>query len=376
MKKADTEPENGILLKKLTYDVNGREILHDISMEVPKGVFAGVLGANGAGKTTLLKCMIGMNRCAGEIRICGRKREDCSEKEFARLISMMNQNTNLDFSFTCRQVVEFGRFPYWGRGIWYHRDDQAAIEAAMRETGTLELSDVPVTRISGGERQRVLFAKILAQNTQVILLDEPTANMDLYYQRQLFAFGKKLAAQGKTVLAAVHDLNLALQYCERFYLLKDGRLLAQGTAEEAFRSEVMKQAYHLDTVIYQNPFFPQMELTAAERTQELQNLRIHLQYRGENVREWMYRLWSKGAALSTGPLPPDSLDAEAARIFDIPMLPPDQAEAQLAQACREGKRVVILSEASEKTPELPGVLRYTVTEAEGAAGFEAFLEAI
>ena len=373
MKKADTGSENGIFLRQVAYGVNGREILHDISMEVPKGVFAGVLGANGAGKTTLLKCIIGINRCGGEIRICGRKRENCTEKEFARLISMMNQNTNLDFSFTCRQVVEFGRFPYWDRGLWYHQDDQAAIEAAMKETGTLELADVPVTRISGGERQRVLFAKILAQDTRVILLDEPTANMDLYYQRQLFAFGKKLAAQGKTVLAAVHDLNLALQYCEQFYLLKEGKLLAQGEAKEAFRSEVMKQAYHLDTVLYRNPFFPQLELTAVECSQELRDLRVHLMCRSGNVREWMYRLWSKGADLSAGMLPPDSLDAEAARIFGVLMLSQAQADAQLRHACQEGKKVVILSEGDEK---LPGVLRFTITEAEGAAGFEAFLESL
>ncbi len=252
--------ESGLHIKKLSFSYGSKKTLHDISIDVPKGSFSGILGANGSGKTTLLKCINGILSGDGEVTISGQKKSSCSEREFAKLVSLMNQNTNLDFSFTCKQVVEFGRYPYWKKGFWGAKGDDAIITKAMVDTGTLQLADTSITCISGGERQRVLFAKILAQDTDVILLDEPTANLDIYYQHQLFSFGKNLAAQGKTVLAAVHDLNLALHFCDNFFLLDKGKLISQGKAEDVFLPENLKQAYNIDTILYENPHLPRLEI--------------------------------------------------------------------------------------------------------------------
>ena len=256
--------EPGVELKHITFQAGGRTILKDISLSADRGCFAGVLGANGAGKTTLLKCINGIHACSGEVRVWGRNIRDCTEKEVARLVSLMNQNTNLEFDFTCRQVVEFGRYPYWKKGFWGEKGDERIVVQAMRDTGVLEFADVLVTRISGGERQRVLFAKTLAQDSRVVLLDEPTANLDLRYQRQLFQFGQRLACEGKTVLAAVHDLNIALRYCDTFFLLHEGELLAQGTAGEVMSPEHMRQAYGLNTQLYRNPVHHGLELAVLD----------------------------------------------------------------------------------------------------------------
>ncbi len=359
--------ENAIELEHISLSIDGKQILKDISFSVPKGSFAGILGANGAGKTTLLKCINGIYPCRGQVRVCGRDRSSCTGQEFARLVSLMNQNTNLEFAFTCRQVVEFGRYPYWKRGLMSNPGDKEIVDRVMKETNTDALADMPITNISGGERQRVFFAKILAQDTDVILLDEATANLDLYYQRQLFSFGRDLARKGKTVLAVVHDLNLALQYCEQFYLLSQGQLLAQGSAREVMSQKNMWQAYHLDTLLYENPCIHQMELSALDKSQTLQNLRIHVLGQDGKL---LYDLWRQGAQLSVCA---DCQNLTMAQIYGIPAMDDSQAIRELLEAKERGKIPVVL-DLDGKTDRILEIPHFFPNTPQGGQAWQKFIE--
>lgn len=253
-----------IKVKDVNLKIGSREILKNINLDIPKGHFVGILGPNGAGKTTLLKCFNGINKPSGEIELNNYNKDDYSEKELAKIISLMNQNTNLDFGFTCEEIVSLGRYPYLQKGFWASVGDKEVVENVMKRTDTWSMKDKNFNTLSGGERQRVLFAKVLAQDTDIILLDEPTASMDIYFQRQLMQFGKDLAKEGKTVVMAIHDLNSAIQFCDYFCLMKQGELLAVGDFNQVFTQENLHKAYNVNTCIYKSPVTDEVQLEIIE----------------------------------------------------------------------------------------------------------------
>lgn len=245
---------NSILeIKNISYTVEGKEILKNISFNCGLGEIIGVIGPNGSGKTTLLKAINRINKIdEGEILLNSKNINFYNEKELARKISFMNQNTNPSFDFPCIDIVVLGRYPYLERFEEYGKTDIGIAEKYMRLTDTLKFRDKSILEISGGERQRVLFAKVLTQETVITLLDEPSSNMDMIFEEELLKYIKKMKNENKTVILVIHNLRMAIKYCSRLILLSDGEILEDGLPEEVITEENLKKAYGVTAKVYYN----------------------------------------------------------------------------------------------------------------------------
>ena len=218
--------ETIIELKNLSIGYGNKSVLQDVNAKINKGEIVGIIGCNGAGKSTLLKTIRGLlPKQSGEILYFGRKLESFSEKELAREVAYLQQNVEVGFGYTGKDIVLAGRYPYmkWWKGESIS-DEELALKC-MEYTGTKELAERPVNEVSGGQKQRILLAKVLAQQTPILFLDEPTTGLDMVYQEEIFRFSKALAEMGKTILMVVHELNLAAKYCSRIILLGEGTIM-------------------------------------------------------------------------------------------------------------------------------------------------------
>lgn len=254
------------------YD-KGERILHDLNFSIQAGDFVGIIGKNGAGKSTLLKSMRGfLPLDKGEILLADRRVQDYSQRELARKIAYLQQQVELTFDYTVRDMVMAGRYPY--KKWWQQQgdEDDRIIEACMKYTDVLDMAERPIRALSGGQRQRVLLAKVLAQQTPVLFLDEPAAGLDLFYQEQIFRFCRELSARGKTVVMVVHELNLADRYCSRLMLLKQGNVLADAAPQQVLTDELLSAGYGTAIHARRNPetghadiYTEELPLTSAKR---------------------------------------------------------------------------------------------------------------
>lgn len=217
---------------KFAYD--RRPILSDATFRIRAGEFVGLVGPNGAGKSTLLKVALGILRAeTGEIRMSGDPLTALTRNQIARRAAFVPQDTGIGSGFTAYEVVAMGRFPYLGRFQPEGSDDLAAIEHAFAATETTGFRDRLVNELSGGERQRVIIARALAQSTPLMVLDEPTANLDLSHQIEVLSLVRDLCRDhGHAAVAAIHDLGSAARYCDRIAIVHDGRIVADGTPEQ------------------------------------------------------------------------------------------------------------------------------------------------
>ena len=222
----------------------GRTVLMDVSFAVRPGELVGLIGANGAGKSTLLKTVRGLLApLGGTVALLGRDIRQLSPRAFAQQAAYLSQQTEIPFGYTVRDIVMAGRYPYLG---WWQREggrDRALVDASLAYVAMTALADRPMQELSGGQRQRTLFAKVLAQQTPVLLLDEPATGLDLMYQEELFRFCQELCAAGRTVLMVVHELGLAARFCSRLLLFGGGHLLADGTPADVLTPARLTAAY-------------------------------------------------------------------------------------------------------------------------------------
>lgn len=223
-----------LTVERITCRYGARPVLVDLSLTVRRGEFVGLVGPNGSGKSTLVKAVSrGLRPVAGRIRLDGREIESMRQQELARQMAVVAQETAVEFDFTVEEVVLMGRLPHLSRFRGETEKDRRAVQEAMAATNTLHLKDRLVTALSGGERQRVLVARALAQEPQLLILDEPTAHLDIAHQVELLDLTRRLnREQGLTVIAVLHDLNLAAQYAGRLVMLKNGQVFAQGSPTE------------------------------------------------------------------------------------------------------------------------------------------------
>jgi iron complex transport system ATP-binding protein len=241
-------------------------VLRDVSLSVEAGSFLALVGPNGAGKTTLLRAVNGLVALTtGSITIDGAAVASLSARELARRVATVPQETHLGFDFDARSIVEMGRTPHRSRLGGSSEGDRDAVERALERTETAALADRPVGDLSGGERQRVLLARALAQETPTLLLDEPTASLDINHQLATLSLVRHLADEGQTAVAAIHDLNLAARFCDRMALLADGELLAVGAPDAVLTSERLADAYGVPTAVTENPVTGTPTVTALER---------------------------------------------------------------------------------------------------------------
>lgn len=232
------------------------EILRQVNFHLAAGELVGLVGPNGAGKSTLLRVLGGLltTGVQGRIALLGRPLSTYNPREVARLIAHVPQATALDFPFTVRDIVLMGRSPHLGRFQLEGLRDRAIAEWAMRTADVLPFAGRLVSTLSGGERQRVLIARALAQEPAILLLDEPTSNLDIKHQLGLLEMVRSLAHRdGLGVVAAIHDLPLAARFCDRIVLLTQGRVVAVGQPDQVFTPARLAQVFGVEVSVEREP---------------------------------------------------------------------------------------------------------------------------
>ncbi len=306
-----------VVIEGLRYSANQAEILKGISLSIGKAELVGLIGPNGAGKTTLLKCINNINKADGDIQIKGKSIKDMNDREIARGVAMMSQNTSVSFSFPALDIVLMGRYPHMNRFKRESREDYRIARENMELTDTLRFEKTPVTQMSGGESQRVLFAKVLTQETEIILLDEPTASLDITHQEQIFKHARDLSEAGKTVIAAVHDLKIAVKYCTKLVLMKDGAIVAAGNPEEVLTAENISRAYGVNALVYRNRVTGLLDFYLHSAEGHKDRARIHVIGGGGAASGVIRQLFEYGYSLSAGVFAHGDSDLQCAEVFNI-----------------------------------------------------------
>ncbi len=243
-------------IEGLSVSYGMRRVLNEVSLEVKSGEMLGLIGPNGAGKSTLIRAVSGIIPVeSGSVHTNGTDLLALSTMQRARRLAVVPQAVSLPPAYSVWETVLLGRTPYLNfLGQISRRDEQVARQALTR-VDALELADRRVGELSGGEKQRVLLARALAQSTPILLLDEPTVHLDLQHQVDLMETVRSLAHMEKlAVLIALHDLNLAAQYADRLALLVEGKIHSIGVPREVLTPEIISAAYHLPVQVMQHPF--------------------------------------------------------------------------------------------------------------------------
>ncbi|MGA2034654.1 MAG: ABC transporter ATP-binding protein [Thermoguttaceae bacterium] len=244
-----------LFLQNISAGYAGRLVLQDIAVNIAAGEFVGLIGPNGSGKTTLLRVVSGvLPAWQGEVWLGGRKLREMGRRDVARRVAHLLQDCALGLAFSVRELVLMGRSPHLPRFGRETERDLAIVERAMDAASVSHLADRPITAISGGERQRALIAMCLAQEPQVLLLDEPTSHLDIGHQLSILNLIRNLNRQTPmTVVAVLHDLNLAAEFCDRLVLLDRGRVVAAGAPVDVLTAEMILNVYGVRVVIGRNP---------------------------------------------------------------------------------------------------------------------------
>jgi len=239
----------GISVSSLTAGYGGRTVLRDISGVLPAGAVTFILGPNGSGKSTLLRTLGGALPFRGRIRFSGRDAASLSSRERGRLLGVVTQSPSLNFPFTVEEVITMGRLPHRS---FLKKDEggRTAVSRASREMELEELRDRPLPSLSGGERQRTMIAQVIAQEPEIFLLDEPSSALDPNHALKLFRFLERMAAEGKTVAAAAHDINLAAEFGSFVWIMKEGRLAAAGKTGDVLKGDILSSVYGSTFVPY------------------------------------------------------------------------------------------------------------------------------
>src|SRR5215212_10162626 len=242
-------------IQHLSVSYGSRPILHDVSFEVQSGEVLALIGPNGAGKSTLIRAVSGVIPYAGHVRTNGDDFASLSTVQRARYIATLPQAVSLPPAYTVWETVLFGRTPHLGfLGQPSSRDEEIARQSLQR-VSALPFADRRVGELSGGEQQRILLARALCQSTPILLLDEPTAHLDLQYQVSLLEVVHELAHKDNlAVLIALHDLNLAAHYADRIALMVAGQIKAEGQPEQVLRRELIEEAYCLPVQVVKHHF--------------------------------------------------------------------------------------------------------------------------
>lgn len=239
---APVRGERAIEVDGVGVDRGDRAVLRDIHLHVDHGEVVALVGPNGAGKTTLLAALGGdLEYRGGSIRIAGRDLQAWSGRELALRRAVLLQDNELSFPFTVRDTVMMGRAPWADTAAAV--DDDRYVDAALAAVDVADLADRAVTRVSGGERARAAFARVLAQDTSILLLDEPTASLDIHHQELLLGLVRRRAAEGVAVVVVLHDLGLAAAYADRVAVLADGGIAAVGRPREVLTGPLLSRVY-------------------------------------------------------------------------------------------------------------------------------------
>lgn len=243
-----------IVARGISHEVEGRTILEGIDLHLETGALTALVGPNGAGKSTLIRILAGDTRpTRGRVFVQGCPMADFKPAQLALIRAVLPQQTRLEFAFSVRQVVELGRYAHTRGRRAPSRDDSEAIDAAMVETGVTSLTHLLYPTLSVGEQALVMIARVLAQQTPVLFLDEPTASLDIRHQHRVMEVVRRRARRGTTVLAVLHDLNLAARYADRIGIIDAGCLRALGAPDEVLQPALLSDVYHHPIDVFDHP---------------------------------------------------------------------------------------------------------------------------
>jgi iron complex transport system ATP-binding protein len=230
--------------------LGGRVVIENFSTRIGAGEFVAVVGPNGAGKSTLLRALAGLiEPDAGRVILNDNLMADSEAREIARAIAYLPQDRTVHWPLDAARVVALGRLPHRSFAAAESARDKVAIDVAMKRMDVMPFAQRPIVALSGGERARVLVARALAQEARFLIADEPTAGLDPAHSLRLFEEFARLAAEGNTVITALHDLSMALRYAHRVILLSGGRCIADGPAADVLKSDLLAQAFGIETIV-------------------------------------------------------------------------------------------------------------------------------
>ncbi|WP_257098559.1 ABC transporter ATP-binding protein [Pseudovibrio flavus] len=237
-----------IKLENLGVRRGNRQVLDAISFSAGAGELIGVIGPNGAGKSTLMQAVIGLVRSTGTIEIAGNASGSMKAKDLAKLVAYLPQEREVAWGLTVEKLVALGRIPSLSGFSQVSQKDLEIVETAINQMEVGHLKNACITKVSGGERARVLMARALAQDTPILIADEPAAGLDPEHQIHLMAILSRIANQGKTVLVSLHDLNLAARWCSRLLVLESGKMRADGNPDVVLDSALVEDVFKVRSV--------------------------------------------------------------------------------------------------------------------------------
>ncbi len=297
------------------------KVLNGLTFSIERGSFTGIIGPNGSGKSTLLRCISRVLKPArGAVLLDEQNLYSLGSRDVARRMAVVPQETAVNFSFTVEEVVMMGRSPHLNR---FQREGEKDIEItvrAMEMTNTGHLADRLITAISGGERQRVIIAKALAQEPEIILLDEPTSHLDINHQVEILSLLQRLNKEKRlTIVSVFHDLNLAAQYCDGLILMQKGRVFTMGKPEDVLTAGNIKDVYGANVLIRKHPVTgrPAVLLMARDSRDICNKGKVHVICGGGAGEAILELLVNHGYQVTTGVLNAGDIDWERARSLGL-----------------------------------------------------------
>jgi iron complex transport system ATP-binding protein len=298
------------------------EILKDIEFEVKSGQFLGILGPNGSGKTTLLRSISKVLKpIKGAVLIDDKDIYKMKNLDLAKQMAVVPQVSPVSFDFTSLEVVLMGRNPHMARFKMEGKSDLDIAKNAMKLTRTWEFANRPITELSGGEAQRVIIARALTQEPKILLLDEPTTHLDICNQLEILDLIKNLSQEKNLLVVAVfHDFNLAARYCDSIILMKKGKIVDVGKADETLTTENVKEVFSVDTIVKKHPITEQLHVIPISRPiiKKQKSLIVHLISGSGTGSPIMKTLLDEGYRLTAGVLNLLDTDQETAQLLSIP----------------------------------------------------------
>jgi len=310
--------------------LGGRTVLGPLDMSIERGTFLGILGPNGSGKTTLLRALTGAVRpAAGAALLYGKRIPDYRAAELARVVGVVPQQFHLDFSFTVREMVAMGRYAHRGGNPQGDGTTHDPVQTAIEETGLVHLADRLVTGLSGGERQRALIAQTLAQETPIILLDEPLNNLDLNHQLEIMQLLSRLHAGRRTIGVVLHDLNMAAQYCQELVLFHEGHVAARGEPAAVLDPRIILDVFRVRVAVHrqsQRPYVTPLWTKAHTEVHREMTTRIHVIAGGGAASGLVEELVMQGFTPSVGIVSVFDTDYTTAQRYELEVIsaPPFQ----------------------------------------------------
>lgn len=302
-----------------------RNVLQGFSATICQGEFVGLIGPNGTGKSTLLKCLSGLLPLkSGEIVLEAKNNRDYSHRERAQMVAVVPQSFDIDYDFTVEDIVLMGRNPYLSYKVKESQQDYDIVTEAMRMTKTLAFRKRYYKNLSGGEKQRVIIARAIAQDPDIIFLDEPTSALDIHHQIEVMELIRDLnLKKSMTVVAVLHDINLASRYCNRLILMKDGQVVTDGTPQEVITEDNLKKVYEMKMFVQENKLFGKPEiipLRVIKETDAYRSLRIHVICGGNKASQILEQLDALGHRVTAGVVNQGSDDWTICDVLGIPMV--------------------------------------------------------